>query len=130
MSSKLNFGRFEIVKSFGFEAAHTFAHKGAGHANARIHGHSFQVEVALAGEPDPASGCVVDFEIVSVALSALKERLDHRFLNDLPGLGTPSLENLARWIANELQPTLPRLTRIVVGRPSLGESCRYELGHG
>jgi 6-pyruvoyltetrahydropterin/6-carboxytetrahydropterin synthase len=130
MSSKSTSGRFEIVKSFGFEAAHTFAHKPAGHANTRIHGHSFQVEVTLAGQPDAASGCLVDFEIVSAALGALKERLDHHFLNDLPGLGTPSLENLARWIADQLKPTLPQLARVVIGRPSLGEFCRYELADG
>ena len=119
-------GRFQIVKEFGFEAAHVFAHKPAGHENTRVHGHSFKVEVALAGEPDPESGCVVDFEQLSAAVNAVRAKLDHHMLNDIPGLGTPSLENLARWIAGELQPGFPSLSRVTVGRPSLGETCHYE----
>ncbi len=120
-------GRFEIVKEFGFEAAHTFAHKSPGHENTRMHGHSFKVEVSLTGAPDPVSGCVVDFEDVGRAISAVREKLDHHLLNDIPGLGTPSLENLARWIAGQLKPSLPQVASVTVRRPTLGESCRYDL---
>lgn len=119
-------GRFEIVKEFGFEAAHTFAHKAPGHENTRMHGHSFKVEVAMRGTPDPVSGCVVDFEDVGRAIAAVREKLDHHFLNDIPGLGTPSLENLSRWIAEQLKPSLP-VASVTVRRPTLGESCRYDL---
>lgn len=120
-------GRFHIVKEFGFEAAHTFRHKPAGHANTRVHGHSFKVEVALAGEPDAVTGCVADFENVSQALDAVRAKLDHHFLNDIEGLSTPSLENLARWIAGELRASLPQLTSVTVRRPTLGESCRFDV---
>ncbi len=119
-------GRFEIVKEFGFEAAHTFAHKAPGHENTRMHGHSFKVEVAMRGTPDPVSGCVVDFEDVGRAIATVREKLDHHFLNDIPGLGTPSLENLSRWIAEQLKPSLP-VASVTVRRPTLGESCRYDL---
>ena len=119
--------RFHIVKEFGFEAAHAFGHKPAGHENTRVHGHSFRVEVALAGEPDAATGCVVDFEILTAALNAVRDKLDHHFLNDLPGLGIPSLENIARWIADQLKGGFPALQSVTVRRPSLGESCRFEL---
>lgn len=119
--------RFHIVKEFGFEAAHSFGHKPAGHENTRVHGHSFRVEVALAGEPEPATGCVVDFEILTAALNTVRDKLDHHFLNDLPGLGIPSLENLARWIAGQLGPSFPALRSVTVRRPSLGESCRFDV---
>lgn len=120
-------GRFHIVKEFGFEAAHAFGHKPAGHENTRVHGHSFRVEVALAGEPEPSTGCVVDFEILTAALNAVRHKLDHHFLNDLPGLGIPSLENLAKWIAGQLTPDFPGLQSVTVRRPSLGESCRFDV---
>jgi 6-pyruvoyltetrahydropterin/6-carboxytetrahydropterin synthase len=120
-------GRFEIVKEFGFEAAHTFGHKPAGHENTRVHGHSFKVAVGLVGAPDPVSGCVADFEDVGRAIAAVREKLDHHFLNDIPGLGTPSLENLSRWIAGQLKAALPQVAHVTVQRPSLGESCRYDL---
>ena len=119
--------RFHIVKEFGFEAAHAFGHKPAGHENTRVHGHSFRVEVELAGEPDAATGCVVDFEILTAALNSVRDKLDHHFLNDLPGLGIPSLENIARWIADQLQPRFPALQSVTVRRPSLGESCRFDV---
>lgn len=120
-------GRFEIVKEFGFEAAHAFGHKPEGHENTRIHGHSFRVEVALRGEPDDVTGCVVDFENVSTALNSVRGKLDHHFLNKIPGLETPSLENLAAWIAGELRLLLPQLTSVTVRRPTLGESCRFDV---
>ena len=119
--------RFHIVKEFQIEAAHSFGHKPAGHENTRVHGHSFKVEVGLSGEPDATTGCVVDFETVGNAVAKVREKLDHHFLNDIPGLGTPSLENLARWIAEQLRPQLPQLTSIAVKRPSLGETCRYDI---
>jgi 6-pyruvoyltetrahydropterin/6-carboxytetrahydropterin synthase len=119
--------RFQIVKEFGFEAAHTFGHKPVGHENTRVHGHSFKVEVALSGEPNPATGCVADFEDVGRAVDAVRARLDHHMLNDIPGLGTPSLENIARWIAEQLRGPLPQLASVIVRRPSLGESCRYDV---
>jgi 6-pyruvoyltetrahydropterin/6-carboxytetrahydropterin synthase len=120
-------GRFEIIKEFGFEAAHSFAHKPEGHENTRVHGHSFRVEVALRGEPDETSGCVADFENVSAALQSVRSKLDHHFLNNIPGLATPSLENLAAWIAGELRLLLPQLSSVTVRRPTLGESCRFDV---
>jgi 6-pyruvoyltetrahydropterin/6-carboxytetrahydropterin synthase len=119
-------GRYKIVKEFGFEAAHTFGHKPAGHENTRVHGHSFKVEVALSGAPNLKSGCVVDFEDLGRTLASVREKLDHHFLNDIPSLGTPSLENLARWIAEQISVEFPQLASVTVRRPSLGESCTYD----
>lgn len=120
-------GRFTITKEFGFEAAHHFPHKPADHANTRMHGHSFRVEVALGGEPDAVSGCVVDFEDLDRALAAVRDQLDHHLLNTVPNLSTPSLENLARWIAGQLQPQFAALQSVTVRRPSCGEAARYDL---
>ena len=120
-------GQYKIVKEFGFEAAHTFGHKPAGHENTRIHGHSFKVEIEIAGQPAADTGCVVDFETVGNAVDQVRAKLDHHFLNDIAGLGTPSLENLARWIAGQLHPQFPGLAGVTVRRPSLGESCRYDV---
>jgi 6-pyruvoyltetrahydropterin/6-carboxytetrahydropterin synthase len=121
-------GRFHIVKEFGFEAAHHFPHKPQGHENTRLHGHSFRVEVELAGEPDPATGCVVDFEDVSREIALVRAELDHHLLNAVPGLAAPSLENIARWIAERLQPKFPQLASVTVRRPSCGEACRFAVG--
>jgi 6-pyruvoyltetrahydropterin/6-carboxytetrahydropterin synthase len=116
-------GRFEIVKEFSFEAAHRFGQSKDGGI---VHGHSFRVAVALSGEPDSATGCVADFDVIGKALRDLHDALDHHLLDELPGLAQPSLENIARWIAERLKPQFAQLSSVTVMRPTCGESCRYE----
>ena len=114
----------ELTQEFGFDAAHQL---GTGAAeNRRLHGHSFYVEVTLRGEPDPATGQLRDFESVKTALDQVRETLDHRLLNDVEGLGAPTLENLARFIHAAAKAQLPEVVRVRVKRPSYGQSCLYE----
>jgi len=115
----------EIAYRFGFDAAHHFDHFPEGHPNRQLHGHSFQVEVALEGEPDAATGFIADFGDIEAACAHVRGQLDHRMLNDIAGLQQPSLENLARWIWNALRPRLPALCRVTVRRDSAGQSCTY-----
>ena len=104
----------EIFKAFTLESAHRLPNVPAEHKCARVHGHSFRVEVHVAGPVDPRLGWVMDFADVKQAFEPLFERLDHRYLNDVPGLENPTSENLARWIWRELAPALPGLARVVV----------------
>jgi 6-pyruvoyltetrahydropterin/6-carboxytetrahydropterin synthase len=115
----------EVVKEFRFEAAHFLPAAPEGHPYRRLHGHSFRVAVALCGVPDPASGWLVDFAVIEQALLRLRERLDHRLLNDIAGLAVPTLENLAAWIYRALASELPGLAHVTVSRDSVGESCRF-----
>lgn len=104
----------EIFKAFTLESAHRLPNVPADHKCARVHGHSFRIEVHVAGAVDPRLGWVMDFADLKRAFEPLFERLDHRYLNDVPGLENPTSENLARWIWRELQPGLPQLARVVV----------------
>lgn len=115
----------EIAYRFGFDAAHHFDHFPVGHPNRAIHGHSFQVEVAIAGEPRAQSGFIADFADVEDACAKVRASLDHRMLNDIDGLAQPSLENISRWIWGALAPELPGLARVTVRRDSAGQSCTY-----
>jgi 6-pyruvoyltetrahydropterin/6-carboxytetrahydropterin synthase len=90
-----------------------------------MHGHSFQAEVAVAGEPDPRTGFVVDFAELEAACCALRRDLDHRVLNEIEGLSSPSLENLCVWIWKRLNGEFPSLARVTVRRDSAGQSCTY-----
>jgi 6-pyruvoyltetrahydropterin/6-carboxytetrahydropterin synthase len=113
----------EITQQFSFDAAH---HLGAGAPeNRRIHGHSFYVDVTLSGETDAGHGWVRDFGEVKAVLDGIRERLDHRLLNDLEGLGAPTLENLARYIYRQAKQRLPEVSSVRVNRPSYGQSCLY-----
>ncbi len=113
----------EIVKEFGFEAAHCLPDMPKGHPYTRLHGHSFRVEVAIAGTPDAEHGWITDFGALDRRIAGLVEALDHRTLNDVPGLEQPTLERIAQWIFERLTPSLPGLDRVTVRRDSVGERC-------
>jgi 6-pyruvoyltetrahydropterin/6-carboxytetrahydropterin synthase len=114
----------ELTQEFGFDAAH-YLGQGA-EENRRLHGHSFYVEVTLRGEPDPRTGWLRDLGEVKAALDAIRARLDHSLLNEVDGLGEPTLENLARYIYARAKKALPETARVRVRRPSYGQSCVYE----
>jgi 6-pyruvoyltetrahydropterin/6-carboxytetrahydropterin synthase len=114
----------ELTQEFGFDAAH-YLGNGAPE-NSRLHGHSFYVEVTLRGDPDPATGFLRDLGEVKAALDAVRESLDHRLLNEVEGLGNPTLENLARYIYGRAKSALPEVARVKIKRPSFGQSCVYE----
>lgn len=114
-----------IVKSFTFDAAHYLPSMPTEHRYRRLHGHSFQVELALTGKPDPKHGWVQDFDEVAAAVASMRETLDHHCLNEIPGLEQPSLENIAIWIWDRAAVALPALSRVTVRRDSCGEACTY-----
>ena len=104
----------DIFKVFTLEAAHRLPNVPPGHKCARLHGHSFRVEVHLRGEIGDESGWVMDFGDVKTAFQPLYDQLDHHYLNDIPGLDNPTSERLAVWIWQQLKPALPLLSEIVV----------------
>lgn len=66
------------------------------------YGHNYDLEVSVVGEPDPATGMVVNLTDLDRVLKEEVDRpLDHRNLNrDVPEFATmpPTAENLADWI--------------------------------
>lgn len=114
----------ELFKEFSFEAAHRLPNAPAEHKCARLHGHSFRVEVHVAGRVDPHSGWIIDFADIKNAAKPLIDELDHTYLNEVEGLKNPTSENLARWIWERLQPALPILSQVVV-RETCTTGCIY-----
>jgi 6-pyruvoyltetrahydropterin/6-carboxytetrahydropterin synthase len=117
---------FEITKAATFDAAHHLT-EGPPGPYTRLHGHSFRVEATLRGEAVGAIGWVCDLGGLDVALRAVAGDLDHGLLNDRPGLESPTLEHLCLYFAERLKPAFPGLARIVVSRPTVGESCVLAL---
>jgi 6-pyruvoyltetrahydropterin/6-carboxytetrahydropterin synthase len=114
-----------IYKEFTFEAGLFMPSGPAGDPNARLHGHSFVVRVTVEGEPHPDTGLIVHFDGLSARLAVLKDKLDHRLLNEVDGLDIPTLERMAAWIWRELAPDLPGLAEVHVSRPTCREGCIY-----
>ncbi len=107
--------RVELTREFRFESAHRLPHVPPEHKCARMHGHSYRVEVTLEGEVDAAMGWLVDFGDVRERVDPiLRSELDHRVLNDIPGLENPTAEHLAAWIWQRLSPVVPHLSAITV----------------
>lgn len=116
--------KMDLRRTFQFEAAHLLPHLPETHKCRRLHGHSFQVEIVVTGEVDPAFGWVMDYADVKAAFKPLWERLDHYYLNEVKGLENPTSENLAIWIWKELKPRLPLLSEVVVAETCTAK-CVY-----
>lgn len=117
--------RVELVKTFRFEAAHRLPFVPADHKCFRMHGHSYGIEVMVEGEVDPKLGWLVDFgEIAARVEPVLKQELDHRVLNDIPGLENPTAEILAQWLWQRLTPLVPYLAAITI-HETCASRCTY-----
>ena len=103
-----------LERSYRFEAAHFLPKVPAGHKCARMHGHSYLVEVVIEGEIDPERGWVMDFADIDDRAAPLVRELDHHVLNEIEDLVNPTSELLAVWLWKRLAPTLTGLVEVVV----------------
>jgi 6-pyruvoyltetrahydropterin/6-carboxytetrahydropterin synthase len=114
----------DVFRVFQIEAAHRLPNVPEGHKCARLHGHSFRIEIHISGAVGRDSGWVMDFADLRQAFQPLFDQLDHHCLNDIDGLENPTSENLARWIWDRLQPGLPGLVKVVV-QETCNAGCIY-----
>jgi 6-pyruvoyltetrahydropterin/6-carboxytetrahydropterin synthase len=114
----------DVFREFTFEAAHRLPRLPPEHKCARLHGHSYRVEIHVRGPIHPDTGWVVDFADIKKAFAPLHDQLDHRYLNEIEGLENPTSENVAQWIWERLCLLLP-LARVVV-RETCTSGCIYE----
>lgn len=114
----------EIFREFTFEAAHRLPFVPKGHKCARLHGHSYRVELHVGGTVHPDTGWIMDFADITAAFKPILDQLDHYYLNEIEGLENPTSENLARWIWQRAKPTLPQLRSIVI-RETCTSGCTY-----
>ena len=116
--------RVNLTKSFTFEAAHWIPTFPEGHKCRRLHGHSFHVDVVVEGEVPPEQGYLVDFGDLKKAIAPVIDKLDHRLLNEIPGLENPTSEMVAYWIWQELSPNVPLLAEVRV-KETCTSACGY-----
>jgi 6-pyruvoyltetrahydropterin/6-carboxytetrahydropterin synthase len=118
--------RVTLTRTFSFEAAHRLPMVPSDHKCARMHGHSFKVDIDVSGEIDPKMGWLIDYaDITSVVEPLIRRELDHRPLNDVPGLENPTSELLAVWLWQRLQPRFPGLAAITV-HETCAARCTYK----
>ncbi len=117
----------ELTRIYHFSAAHRLENPrlsaednrrlyGACH---RTHGHNYDLEVTVAGVPDPRTGMAVDVGILDVTVGkTLLDDVDHHALEEVPSLAgvITTGESLARAFWRILTRALGpgRLVRVVV----------------
>jgi 6-pyruvoyltetrahydropterin/6-carboxytetrahydropterin synthase len=114
----------DIFRVFQVEAAHRLPNVPEGHKCARLHGHSFRIEVHVSGPVGLEDGWVMDFAELRQIFQPVYDQLDHHYLNDIEGLENPTSENLARWIWQQLTPVLEGLSKIIV-QETCSAGCIY-----
>ncbi len=109
---------YELNYRMRFSAAHHLRnYKGI---CKNVHGHNWEVWVTLEGRDLAPDGTLIDFCDVERALQPIAKKLDHVLVNEIPPFTeiSPTSENIARWIFDELRPTLDRdgvrLSRVTV----------------
>jgi 6-pyruvoyltetrahydropterin/6-carboxytetrahydropterin synthase len=117
--------KVRLVKEYRFEAAHRLPNVPPGHKCARLHGHSFRIELTVYGPVDDHTGWFIDYGDLDGLWQPLHDRLDHNYMNEIEGLSNPTSEHLARWIWQQLKPSLPTLTRVTVFE-TCDARCEYE----
>lgn len=106
--------RTRLERTYRFEAAHFLPRVPPGHKCARMHGHSYQIDVAIEGEIGEETGWLMDFSDIDEHVTPLIRRLDHHVLNELEDLANPTSELLAVWLWKRLVTTLSGLVEVVV----------------
>lgn len=84
-----------------FAAAHLLPRMPEEHKCRRLHGHTWRVRLEVTG-PVASNGFVVDYAAVRANWQSLHDELDHRYMNEIPGLENPTTENLGAWILRRM----------------------------
>jgi 6-pyruvoyltetrahydropterin/6-carboxytetrahydropterin synthase len=117
----------KIYKEFRFDSAHWLPHVSPTHKCANMHGHTYYIEIHVEDELDPQLGWVMDYNELRKVVEPLINRLDHKVLNEIPGLENPTAEFIAVWFWEQIKPQLPQLCRVVV-KENPSNVCIYTGG--
>jgi len=104
---------FLTVKA-DFSSAHAL--RGYEGACEHLHGHNWLVEATVRTRGLDELGMGIDFKLLKSHLRELCDKLDHRYLNEIPPFDklNPTSENLARYLAEQLQERLKNETPTVL----------------
>ena len=93
----------------------------------QLHGHNWKIEVVVTKSKLEKTGMVIDFKNLKMKLQRVLERLDHKYLNNIPYFKkvNPTSENLAKYIYDNLKAEVRHLKSITVWENPT-DSATYE----
>ena len=99
--------RVRVIKDFS--SAHNL--RGYEGNCENLHGHNWKVEAFLEGNNLDATGMLVDFKKLKRELKVIIDRLDHKYLNEMPPFDeiNPTSENISKYIFQELEKAFKEL---------------------
>lgn len=118
--------KLELKQHFRIESARSLPHLPEGHPCRRLHGHGFRVTLRLVGEVDAKIGWVRDYHEISKTVAPVLGALDHRVLNEVPGLENPTSELLAVYLFEKIKPLIPELAQVTISETPDTE-CSYPV---
>ena len=118
--------KYELKQQFQIESARFLPHLPKTHPCASMHGHSFKIALCLQGDLDPKLGWLVDYHEIARCMEPVLKQLDHKVLNEVPGLDNPTSELLAKWLFEKIVTEIPQLKSVSVMETSSTE-CTYPV---
>jgi len=89
-----------------------------------MHGHSYEIQLAIEGEVDSELGWVMDFAAMDDHALPLVKLLDHQVLNEIEGLENPTIEWVAAWWWHRLRPVMPQLVEVAAAE-TISSRCIF-----
>ncbi|PIW28945.1 MAG: 6-carboxytetrahydropterin synthase QueD [Rhodospirillales bacterium CG15_BIG_FIL_POST_REV_8_21_14_020_66_15] len=116
-----------VFHGFSFESARRLPRLPDSHICSRLHGNTFLLRVAVTGPVRESEGWVIDFAEVAARVEPVLADIDHKYLNEVPGLENPTTENIAIWLWDRLSTRLQGLSEIEI-RENATTGCVYRGG--
>lgn len=118
--------KVELKQQFQIESARFLPHLDKSHPCSRTHGHSFVIWLTFQGPVKEPMGWLIDYHEIQSKMTPLFQQLDHRLLNDVPGLENPTTENLCRWVFEKSKVFFPELSQVSIRETPFTE-CSYPI---
>ena len=103
---------YHIWKEQSFESATHLVRSPKDDPRNTLFGHSYIVRLHLTCPLDEVMGWTIDYGDVKELFKPAYKQLDHRLLNDLPGIEDGDTGTVLEWIKNNMVEILPQLNRI------------------
>ena len=93
-----------------------------------LHGHNWKVEVVLIQDSLDKAGMVMDFKCIKNELNTLLDKLDHKYLNNIPYFKkvNPTSENIAKYLYVALKKKILALYSVTVWESDNSAATYYE----